>query len=50
MIAFYPDFERDWVAVRLDISRLMSDDSAVDVQVPGVLKLDEVSSLVQRLV
>lgn len=32
------------------ISHLMSDDCTVDVQVPGVLKLVEVSALVLRLV
>ncbi len=32
------------------ISGLMSDDSTVDVQVPGVLKLVEVSCLVRSLV
>lgn len=33
----------------MDISGRTSDDSAVDVQVPGVLKLVEVSCLVRSL-
>lgn len=48
MIAFDTDFERKKIslAMKLDILGLMSDESAVDAQVPGVLKLVEVSSLV----
>lgn len=34
------------ITMKLDILGLMSDESAVDAQVPGVLKLVEVSSLV----
>lgn len=48
MIAFDPDFERDGMAVLLHVFSLMSSDSAVDAQVPGVLKLVEISSLFFR--
>lgn len=48
LIAFDPDFKKDWMTVWSDISGLMNGDSAVDVQVPGVLKLVEVSSLVRK--
>lgn len=50
LIAFDPDLEKDGMVLQLDTSSLMSNDSSVDVEVRGVLKLVEVSYLVLSLV